>query len=242
MGWRVWRIRRGELASLVVDEVWTPERVKVARGDLLGEFVPYRLLLSAIAGILSLLLFPVFGSAFALPGGLAIFVFPLACAAGLLGSYVRRPGLKNTITELARRASGVPAVVPGGGTMGLYAFDTPELLHEEFLATPREYTSDGVHVRGTVYMWGETIEHERGIKAQYAYPRLLEAVRCFKCGAWLSLAEYTDERLPPYHANCNPLNPPFLVSDRSVAMQTNWTPAGVNDLRRRAPNWFWRLE
>jgi len=50
-------------------------------------------------------------------------------------------------------------------TCGVYAAKTIEHLHQ------CGYKKFGVH--GEVYLWGKAVEHERGWRAQYAYPKTL---------------------------------------------------------------------
>lgn len=53
---------------------------------------------------------------------------------------------------------------------GYYAFKTLEHLKNEFLRVPPQY-----EVVGEVYLGGKIFEHEKGYRAQYAYPKKLYA-------------------------------------------------------------------
>jgi hypothetical protein len=64
----------------------------------------------------------------------------------------------------------VPLTRPG---CGIYAFKQPEQLATE------SYMYLGGNVIGTVYLWGRIYEHERGYRAQYAYPASF--VQGFEC-------------------------------------------------------------
>jgi hypothetical protein len=50
-----------------------------------------------------------------------------------------------------------------GCSCGIYAFTTPNQVKEQ------GYTNQDL--LGEVYLWGRVIEHERGFKAEYAYPK-----------------------------------------------------------------------
>jgi hypothetical protein len=57
-----------------------------------------------------------------------------------------------------------------GCTCGLYAVEEPELLR----------AARDPAVIGTVDMWGRVMEHERGYRAEFAYPQRL-ALICALC-------------------------------------------------------------
>lgn len=84
-------------------------------------------------------------------------------------------------------------------------------------------------VRGTVWIWGDTIEHEYGIKGEYGYPDRITGVHCVACPGWLPVEIYTDESTPPIHTTCR---------TRGFMVLEEWRPAGLANLRMGAPQWF----
>lgn len=233
LGWRVWEIHKGELESMTTDEVWRPDRVKVARYEFPTPDVA-QVFLTLLVALFTFMFTNAFATAFSQLVSVSSWAVQAAVGlvmAVLLGrAFVRKMPVK-ALKTLVFMAARVPAVRPGDGTEGLYAFHTRAMLDREFVPDERDRFSGYLMVRGTVYMWGETIDHEYGVKAQYAYPKMLDAVLCFKCHGWLSLALYQDESEPPFHPECA----------RQVEFD-DWEPAGVNALREKAPHWFWQLE
>src|SRR5690348_13766609 len=72
------------------------------------------------------------------------------------------PGTRGSPTQRAGGANHAPAV---GGTCGVYAAKDLNHLHKS------GYTTYGI--LGEVYLWGLVLDHEKGWRAQYAYPRSL---------------------------------------------------------------------
>ena len=55
------------------------------------------------------------------------------------------------------------------------------------LYAAKEPTDSIGSITGTVEMWGRYVEHERGWRAEYAYPVALAACRCETCNGTISL-------------------------------------------------------
>lgn len=117
-------------------------------------------------------------------------------------------------------------VVPGSNTPGIYAMRWVEDVQSGEMTVER----GGVVVRGTVWIWGETIEHELGVKGEFGYPGTISEVFCERCYGWMPIAAYTTELSPPAHQSCHVIG----LSTR----QGRWKPAGLAELRSRAPQWF----
>ncbi len=80
-------------------------------------------------------------------------------------SAVCRADTSGSIAGLSK-ATHNPAELPDFScTCGVYAAKTIEHLHQ------CGYKKFGVH--GEVYLWGKVVEHERGWRAQFAYPKTL---------------------------------------------------------------------
>ena len=112
-------------------------------------------------------------------------------------------------------------VQPGTDTPGIYGLNDPAMLEEIPVSFGLPLTHPcwrlfewgparlfrwllgwelalvpGVMVRGQVYMWGNTILHEEGVKAGYAYPRSITDVGCVRCFDWLSIDEWDGHGAP----------------------------------------------
>ena len=80
-------------------------------------------------------------------------------------SAVCRAAASGSISGLSK-ATHNPAELPYFNcTCGVYAAKTIEHLHQ------CGYKRFGIH--GEVYLWGKVVEHERGWRAQFAYPKTL---------------------------------------------------------------------
>ena len=57
-------------------------------------------------------------------------------------------------------------------------------------------------VRGAVWLWGDTIEHEWGVKGEFGYPETIRDVLCARCDAWMPVSEYDEGAGPPICLSC----------------------------------------
>ena len=122
----------------------------------------------------------------------------------------------------------------GMGTPGIYGLNEPSKLVDSTdsldVALSRLWwrmfrrappLERGVTVRGQMYMWGDVILHEEGVKSEYAYPRSITDVGCIWCFDWIPIYQWDDTCIP-LHATCRT---PCPLPDR-------YEPAGL-DLARR---------
>ncbi len=80
-------------------------------------------------------------------------------------SAVCRAAASGSIAGLSKATHGPDELPYFGCTCGVYAAKTMDHLHQ------CGYGKFGVH--GEVYLWGKVVEHERGWRAQFAYPKTL---------------------------------------------------------------------
>ena len=122
------------------------------------------------------------------------------------------------------------AVVPGLNTPGIFAMRRLADVRTEAIRT----SPGQIVVRGSVWIWGDTIEHEYGVKGEYAYPGTIVDVQCSRCPDWIPIAEYADESEPPIHSECLFWRTPGPWEARAE----KWRPAGLLDLQVKVPQWF----
>lgn len=81
---------------------------------------------------------------------------------------IRTDGILLSVTQQCEWPVGTPLIgdPKQGGTEGVYATKTRDDLAKH------PYGRDCIY--GTVALWGKVIEHEKGYRAQYAYPLVLD--------------------------------------------------------------------
>jgi hypothetical protein len=70
----------------------------------------------------------------------------------------------------ARHETGTPCVAGSPCRCGIYAFKDPEHLRREIWSVPMRSRVGYSAIIGQVWLWGKLAEHERGWRAQFAYP------------------------------------------------------------------------
>jgi hypothetical protein len=70
----------------------------------------------------------------------------------------------------ARHETGTPCVAGAPCRCGIYAFKDPEHLRREIWSVPMRSRVGYSAIIGQVWLWGKLAEHERGWRAQFAYP------------------------------------------------------------------------
>ena len=239
IGWRAWRIKGDKLYSITRDVSWSTTEALVVEKETDN---------SNIAGLLmsTVQIVIVTGMYFAVVNPLLDTVSEVLLASGpdgvhspvqniikLMVSFHKfffpvaiigmfgPPIFRHIITILNRNRTS--PVHPGSHTPGIYAFNE---AHQVNSIARSEQDSKSIIVRGTVELWGDTIEHERGVKGEFAFPLKLHDVLCASCSEWMPLSEYKDESKPPLHNGC----------DSSYG--TGWRVPGVARLRAEIPKWF----
>ena len=239
-GWRVWRIREGQLISLSNQTRWNPARALAVGSDHRQETRIASLALAvaitygAVEALAWLITRPPTGTSWPLPA-LEMLAIQLDIGWIIPGMKWITPGLilalsvsnRNELITICRNLLG-QKVHPGEKTPGIYALYEPKEL-----VADREEVARGIVVMGTVQLWGDTIEHDQGIKAEYAYPQRIEAVACSSCREWMPLATYEDEGQQPRHPSC-----PEIVRLDEDGNPIQWIRPGLSDLRAAAPHWF----
>ena len=224
VGYRGWEIRKGHLMSLG-STVWPV--------DLAVEAQNNRTSLATFFAFVLVLLMTMSVSLLAVIGvkdqGLAFLA---------AGSGVAYLSLEIADFFRTKRYS---ALEPGNRTPGLYA-----MKRAEDVVGRRILRNHAIVVRGSVYLWGDTIEHDHGVKGQYGYPAVLTDVSCVRCVRWMPIDLYDDRLGPPVHLLCPS---PRHRLDRCVQwfgvlqlpyLRKVWQPCGLSGLRERAPLWFRR--
>ena len=247
-GYRLWRLVDGQLVSQTNDTVWPEDHALTARAyldvgywgiswysvsvlavSLVLSFAAISVTLATLGAYATLvgertvvtnailsLLEHVATRNTALAAGVMAFVFTI-------GGWIAAVGPRIALT--VRAALLGQRVVEGASTPGIFAMWHPDDVRDDDV----ESKPGQVVVRGGVWLWGETIEHQHGVKGEYAYPDLLVDVHCVACPAWFLISEYVDEAAPPVHPQC--LAGGFEVPN-------GWRPAGLASLRQSAPQWF----
>lgn len=232
VGWRAWRVRKGRLLSLTTNMEWRQGVAVEARLRL----PPWRPVLATVA--LPLLCVWMYHWVF-VSGPLWMKVaIGLTVPAALLLCLGCVVVLCVAVYYYCRGLLWVSCghrVVPGNNTPGIFAYATMEQVSEaigqQWFSGHYVRKPDSIMIRGTVELWGDTIEHDYGAKGQYAYPSRFDAVCCSRCLEWMPLSDYVDESLPPLHDGC--------VGRTAWAREhKQWKPAGLNALRLRVPEWF----
>lgn len=95
------------------------------------------------------------------------------CGKSAICLDIRNPMLANRLYGLhafKERKYLIPWLL-SASTMGpMVSFDPGDMFH---ILSDRFHPSSVASVYGEVALWGDVIEHERGFRAQYAYPRRL---------------------------------------------------------------------
>lgn len=229
IGYRAWYVHDGDLLSFD-HTFWHPDYAVEARVpvvNFLFRIFPgvYSLLFAGYA--LCLVLLGLTAESADVP---TLIMFIVGMAAG--GVYL----LYGSREHIAAILTG-HRVRPGANTPGLYA------MRDRSDVTGMGSANGHLSVRGRVYLWGDTIEHDRGVKGQYGYPLCIEDVSCVRCGGWMSLGGYDDRKGPPLHVSCRR---PRSLTDRlrrallflRYPRPHTWKPAGLAELRLAAPRWF----
>ena len=226
-GWRVWRIVDGRLLSMNFDTHWPTNQA--LRADALFQTTTLNkvseILMAAVAVSVSAALLAI------------LFSTLLDLLHPDLDALVRRiiilsvMGVNSIIIGATAAAllhwksnQKISPVAPRSMTPGIYAIHDPGELE-----TPLILTRTGLLVMGRVYLWGDTIEHEYGVKGEFAYPLSIEQVACATCTQWMPLEQYADHDLMPRHDDCLP------------AQELNtepWRNHRLDDLMEQAPWWF----
>ena len=234
-GYRLWRVVAGQLRSQRNDTVWPTGRALTARAHLetaywrekinsLGVSVALSVftatISTAVLGVLYDWAVALLGGPLPLSKGLAVLSVGVSLLAIFVFVHLRRSPLFPVITT---RLMGL-IVVPGSNTPGIFAM--------RWRSDVQDWDNPSkpglVVVRGTVWLWGDTIEHEYGVKGEFAYPCVITDVRCVGCHGWVPIEGYSDESEPPLDARCRAGG--FRVP--------RWKPAGLSQLRAGAPQWF----
>ena len=236
-GFRIWRVVSGQLRSHRNGTVWPTGHALIARAQLGTPYWKQRirslvsmLVLSLVAvtvGCLGLVIMYDVAVAVAqmdfpqlLPRKTTIVTIGAVILVIHVVIHIQRSAL---FPVLKARAVGM-AVAPGSNTPGIFAMRLlADVQDWDSLSKPGQ-----VLVRGTVWLWGDTIEHEYGVKGEYAYPGVIMDVHCAGCHGWVPIEEYGDESEPPLDARC-----------KDVGFQVEgWEAAGLSRLRTAAPQWF----
>ena len=234
-GYRLWRLAAGQLQSHRNDTVWPTGHALTAKAHLGTEYWKHKT--SSLAGSLAVSVVGVtVGCAAVLPLyelTALLLEGPPLLPKGVVFLSVWALLLVLHVAVCIRRSPLFPVikarlmgqvVVPGSNTPGIYAMRWPSDVQDwDSPAKPGH-----VLVRGTVWLWGDTIEHEYGMKGEFAYPGVITDVRCVGCQGWVPIEEYGDETEPPLDARCRADG--FTVE--------KWKPAGLWRLRAEAPHWF----
>ena len=233
-GYRLWRVVAGQLRSHRNDTAWPTGRALAARMHLGTEYWRHRTSALAVSLAVSVVAVTV-GCVVMLPlyefsavllegppplpkGVVFLSVWALLLVLHVAVQIRRSPLFPIIMARLVGRV-----VVPGSNTPGIYAMRWPSDVQDYGPSRPRQ-----VLVRGSVWLWGDTIEHEYGVKGEFAYPAVITDVRCVGCQGWVPIEEYGDETEPPLDARCK--------ADGFAVEQ--WKPAGLWRLRAEVPLWF----
>ena len=242
-GFRLWRVVDGQLRSWTNDTVWPTGHALVAEAHVdwrrLGEnFWGLAFWVGLVSsGIIAISLWTLLaqffsGATFVQLGPDLQRWAPIAIA-GMTGGAVLTSGLgligDPTVRAIIGKLSG-RTVVPGPNTPGIFAMrQLRDVVNRDRWVEPGE-----VIVRGSVWLWGDTVEHEHGVKGQYGYPGSITEVKCVACPDWLPISQYTVESKPPLHVGC--LWP--CSSCHGEEDGERWRMASLSELRSRAPQWF----
>lgn len=238
-GFRLWRVVDGKLISQTNDTVWPRDHALAATVNTsraywgVGRrgvyYVPMVLFVSfVIVSIVASTTLEGIAESGGAPRWLAGLASNSAVAGvvtGLISAclfWAFSFGYPLLRSYIAKRTGTV--VVPGVSTPGIYAMKRLEDVEDDLIfADATEMT-----VRGSVWLWGDTIEHERGVKGEFAYPDVIMEVSCAGCFEWFPIEQCVDELWTPRHGGCT-------VSPRWIQ---RWRPAGITELRVAVPQWF----
>ena len=266
LGFRIWRVREGQLLSLTNDTVWPREYALAARfgidvGPLVMRFA------AVVLAVGWLVLLPI-SSEFWMVGGqsaydhfvdqvplgdawrklLAAMLTVVALIVALLFIPLLLPPLATLVKTWAavvrwRRRN---VVTPGSNTPGIFAMRRLEDVQADLVPPVLLMSGEAyIIVRGSVWVWGDTIEHQWGVKGEIGYPEALMDVLCVRCDAWIPLDEYDERTGPPIHPSC-PIPVRWAgelrvwIADALFVrlLQRRWQPVGLVELREAAPQWF----
>ena len=219
-GYRLWRLVDGRLVSQTNGTVWPEDHALTARAyldvgywgiswysagalavSLVLSFAVISVTLASLGAIASLgegmvvvnaivgVLEPPATRNTALTAGFMAFVFTI-------GGWISAVGPR--IVPTVRAALLGQRVVEGASTPGIFAMWNPGDVQDD----DAESKPGQIVVRGSAWLWGETIDHPYGVKGEYAYPDVLMDVHCVACPAWIPIGEYVDESAPPVHPQC----------------------------------------
>ena len=239
-GFRLWRVVDGNLLSQTNDTVWPRDHaleatVHTGRAywGLVGNgvyLIPIALFTSsalmAILVIAALEDIAETGNAPQWLANIANHSTFSGAAAGLLAAclcWAFSFGYPLLRSYLAKRTGNV--VIPGESTPGIFAMKRLVDVEDDYIFADATQMA----VRGSVWLWGGTIEHERGVKGEFAYPDTILDVSCVGCFGWVPIEQYVDESRPPKHPDCG---------IRSSMSLDKWGPAGLAELQATAPQWF----
>ena len=150
--------------------------------------------------------------------------------------------MKTWIAKARGRSRGA-AVMPGSHTPGIYAMRRIEDVQADWWTMAK--TPAEIVVRGSVWLWGETIEHEWAVKGGFGYPGTIEDVLCARCFGWMSATKYDYRIGPPIHVNC-PVSDSWLIRSSMWVvdgvivrpLRRHWQLSGLSELRATASQWF----
>ena len=263
LGYRLWRVRSGQLQSLVNDTVWPQTHALEARCEMAAVRAALRLVFVVlVVGWIALL--PLSARSWMVgdvsaydyvvvrlgvdDGWATLIAAMLTVAAWLVIPFTpvlaapMEAVIKRWVAMARRRCSGV--VTPGSNTPGIFAMRRLEDVGG--LMLPLSVGGEmQVVVGGSVWLWGDTIEHEEGVKGELAYPEIILEVACVRCGGGIPIGEYNERSGPPIHLSC-PMSNSWLSRQGTWVLdvifvrrvQRRWYPVGLVELQETAPQWF----
>ena len=247
LGYRLWRLRDGELYSQTNDTVWPRGHALQARAGMsLKDWAsqlgwPDAFILVAMWAIMAVMTSMMLWLVASTGQDAQWLETPMAKVVALLvslgltattaGAFL--PGVGSMYRLLLWRVTAGlfgHVVAPGSNTPGIYAMRRLADVSGGMPATE----PGQIVVRGSVCIWGDSIDHEYGVKGEFAYPDTIVDVQCGRCPDWIPLDEYADESEPPMHSECLLWRAPA----RWEFGNETWGAAGLSKLRYSAPQWF----
>ena len=237
-GYRLWRLVDGQMRSQTNDTVWPVDHALSARAYLrpsyLGLSFPFIAVMlgywavatTATTALLkfaskSEFLAPMLESLGLTSDHMPVVIGVLMFVNSVFGWFSAAPWIYLSVMAKLRGQ----VVVPGNSTPGIYAmWDLSDVRDDDAESKPGQLI-----VRGSVWLWGDLIEHQRGVKGEFAYPDLIRGIHCVACPGWMPIGDYVDESTPPVHEDC------LAVGFKAPE---GWRPAGLANLREAAPRWF----
>ena len=203
-GWRVWRIINGRLYSLTNNTEWTPDKAIEAKIE-----VSFLVVVSTLVSLVFLPLYMVMMVLRHWEWGdivdmvLVIFIL-IVWVSTLKSSLLFVWGLL-TRTRVQK----------GSDTPGIYCLNTRDGVTK----IAKGYRGDDhILVRGSVDIWGHTIDHKDGAKGEFAFPKEITDVMCSSCASWIPVDEYVhgSNYLRLFHPNCKIYNGGLLKGADSL--------------------------